>query len=441
MAKFLVFGAGFVAEPLVEYLLRRSDNSVTVVSHIYDEAQALANKFPGVKALQADVTDQTQIEPVIAEHDMVVSLVPATLHPVIAKAAIAQKKNMVTASYESPAMRELKQQALDAGVTILNEIGLDPGIDHLSAMKIIDQAHANNEKVISFVSWCGGLPSPKDNDNPLGYKFSWAPKGVLLALLNDALFLHHGKVERVVAKELLKWAKPLQANDLDLEGYPNRDSTGYQEIYGIPEAQNIIRGTFRYSGFCEIIQAAKDLNLLDADSDVSMQDMIWKDYIVQLNGADSLEALKAQLSDSAWQGLEWLGCFSEQQVGEFAGPIDAFCNLLIQKLGYQKGQVDMVLLQHKFEIEKADGSRYHIASTLQEFGQDGGYSAMSKTVGYPAAIACQLIADGKIARKGLVLPMTKDIYNPILELLEKEGIVCEVQIRAADDNFLSELDY
>lgn len=441
MANFLVFGAGFVAEPLVEYLLRRSDNKVTVVSYILEEAQALANKFSGVKAVQADVTDQEQIEPLMADYDMVVSLVPATLHPVIAKAAIAQKKNMVTASYESPAMRELKQQALDAGVTILNEIGLDPGIDHLSAMKIIDQAHANNEKVISFVSWCGGLPSPQDNDNPLGYKFSWAPKGVLLALLNDALFLHNGKVERVVAKELLKWAKPLQANGLDLEGYPNRDSTGYQEIYGIPEAQNIIRGTFRYSGFCEIIQAAKDLNLLDSESDVVMQDSVWSDYISRLNEVNSVDELKDQLSESAWQGLEWLGCFSEQNVGKHVGPIDAFCSLLVKKLGYSQGQVDMVLLQHKFEIEKADGSRYHIASTLQEFGEVGGYSAMSKTVGYPAAIACQLIADGKIARKGLVLPMTEDIYAPILDLLEKEGVVCKEQVMDADSSFLSELDY
>ncbi|MCW8857128.1 MAG: saccharopine dehydrogenase NADP-binding domain-containing protein [Kangiella sp.] len=440
MAKFLVFGAGFVAEPLVEYLLRRSDNSVTVVSHILEEAQALAKKFPGVGAVQADVTDQAQIEPLIADNDLVVSLVPATLHTVIAKAAIAQKTNMVTASYESPAMRELKQEALEAGVTILNEIGLDPGIDHLSAMKIIDQVHANNEKVISFVSWCGGLPSPEANDNPLGYKFSWAPKGVLLALLNDALFLHNGKVERVVAKELLKWAKPLQANGLELEGYPNRDSTGYQEIYGIPEAQNIIRGTFRYSGFCEIIQAAKDLNLLDAESKAPMRDTVWKDYVCQINGVDSFDALKSRISESAWRGLGWIGCFSEQATGDFPGPIDAFCNLLVQKLNYHEDQVDMVLLQHKFEIEKADGSRYHISSTLQEFGQVDGYTAMSKTVGYPAAIASQLIADGKIERKGIILPMTKDIYHPILELLEKESIVCEEDVREMNPNFLSELN-
>ncbi len=440
MAKYLVFGAGFVAEPLVEYLLRRSDNSVTVVSHILEEAQALAKKFPGVEAVQADVTNQSQIEPLIAKYDLVVSLVPATLHTVIAKASIAQKKNMVTASYESPAMRELKQEALDAGVTILNEIGLDPGIDHLSAMKIIDQVHAKNEKVISFVSWCGGLPSPQDNDNPLGYKFSWAPKGVLLALLNDALFLHNGKVERVVAKELLKWAKPLQANGLNLEGYPNRDSTGYQQIYGIPEAKNIIRGTFRYSGFCEIIQAAKELNLLEAKSDVSSSDIIWQDYICQINGVQDFDALKTRVSESAWRGLGWIGCFSEQLVGDFAGPIDAFCSLLVQRLSYRDGQVDMVLLQHKFEIEKADGSRYHIASTLQEFGQVGGYTAMSKTVGYPAAIASQLIADGKIDRKGIILPMTKDIYNPILELLEKEEITCEEEVRNLEPDFLSELD-
>lgn len=441
MAKFLVFGAGFVAEPLVEYLLRRSDNSVTVVSHILEEAQALAQKFSGVKAEQADVTNQAQIEPLIAEYDLVVSLVPATLHPVIAKAAIAQKKNMVTASYESPAMRELKQQALDAGVTILNEIGLDPGIDHLSAMKIIDQAHANNEKVISFVSWCGGLPSPQDNDNPLGYKFSWAPKGVLLALLNDALFLHKGEVERVLSKDLLKWAKPLEANGLQLEGYPNRDSTGYQQIYGIPEAQDIIRGTFRYSGFCEIIQAAKEMGLLEADSDVATTDKLWQDYVCQINGVDSVDELKNRISESAWRGLGWLGCFSDKTVGDFAGPIDAFCNLLVQRLSYREGQVDMVLLQHKFEIEKADGSRYQIASTLQEFGQDGGYSAMSKTVGYPAAIACQLIADGKIDRKGMILPMTKDIYLPILDLLEKEGVVCKEEVRELDADFLRELDY
>ncbi|NVK21421.1 MAG: saccharopine dehydrogenase NADP-binding domain-containing protein [Kangiellaceae bacterium] len=438
MAKFLVFGAGFVAQPLVEYLTRREDNQVTVASHILQEAELLAQKFEQAKAVQVDVTNQQEVEQLVDGHDLVISLVPAPLHPTIAKAAITKAKNMVTASYESAEMKALNEQAQAAGVTILNEIGLDPGIDHLSAMQIIDQAHAKGEKVRTFVSWCGGLPAPEDNDNPLGYKFSWAPKGVLMALLNEAVFLKNGEVEKVDAAQLLAWAKPLDIAGLSLEGYPNRESTSYQVSYGIPEAHNILRGTLRYAGFCDIIQAAKQLKLLSV-VDANSADLTWSQYIEKINGL-SVEQLSQHVDGNIWSGLEWIGCFSDQFVGCFSNPLDAFCHLLTQKLVYQSNERDMVILQHKFALERADGSQYYIASTLKALGEVGGYTAMSKTVGYPAAIAAQLIADKKIDRKGVILPVSADIYQPILQQLEKEGISCVEQQFEVKDGFLSELE-
>ena len=440
MTNFLVLGSGFVAEPLVEYLTRNTANRITIGSHILDEAKALAAKFEQANAKQVDVSNEQLMSELIAQHDLVVSLVPAPLHPQIAKLCIKHGKNMVTASYESQDMRNMAAKAEAAGITILNEIGLDPGIDHLSAMKIIDDCHQNNEKVKTFVSWCGGLPAPEDNNNPLGYKFSWAPKGVLMALLNEAVFLRNGNVEKVASDQLLSWAKPLEIADLSLEGYPNRESTSYQKSYQIPEAENILRGTLRYSGFCQIVQAAKSLKLLNTEASIHSNEKSWKQYLCQLNGVETLEQLLTTIDQESSEGLQWIGCFSEQPVGSFDSPLDAFCHLLIGKLAYQAGERDMVVLQHKFEIERADNSKYYIASTLKAFGDVGGYTAMSKTVGYPAAIASQLIAEGKIARKGVILPVTQDIYLPILEQLEKEGIICQEQVFEEKQDFLTELN-
>ncbi len=444
MAKYLVLGAGFVAEPTVEYLTRKDTNKITVAGYTLKEAQQLADKFDCVQPIQLDVANKQALLDSVGDYDVVVSLVPAPFHLLIAKVCILLKTHMVTASYQTPEMQALNVDAQQAGICILNEIGLDPGIDHLAAMEIIDKAHEKGETIESFVSWCGGIPEPDDNDNPLGYKFSWEPKGAIKVLQNDAFYQHNNELIEVHGTDLMSWATPIKITKLKLECYPNRNSIDYKEIYGLQNIKDIIRGTLRYQGFCGIFQAVKDLGLMQEKAHDVNQNVSWEDYIMELNNAKTLSDIKAKISSKAYLALEWLGCFADaNKVRVMETPLDTLCDLLLQKLQYQESEKDMVVLQHKFVIKKADGSRYFISSVLKEIGNPNGYSAMAKTVGYPAAMAAQLIAEGFVQSKGVVLPVSKDFYQPLLKLLKKENIIFEETVltdqEMSADKFISEL--
>ncbi|MCF6318670.1 MAG: saccharopine dehydrogenase NADP-binding domain-containing protein, partial [Proteobacteria bacterium] len=209
MSKFLILGAGFVAEPAVEYLNRQTNNKITVAGYTLDEAQTLAAKFESVQAIQIDVADKQQLLDTIDQFDVVISLVPAPFHGLIAKVCIELKTHMLTASYQTDEMLALATKAKTAGICIMNEIGLDPGIDHLAAMEIIDKAHEKGEHVESFVSWCGGIPAPENNDNPLGYKFSWEPRGAIMVLRNDATYQQENKIIQVNGEDLMRWSQTI----------------------------------------------------------------------------------------------------------------------------------------------------------------------------------------------------------------------------------------
>lgn len=423
MSKFLILGAGFVAKPTVEYLNRQTKNQITVAGYTLDEAQVLASKFESVKGIQIDVANKQQLLDTISQFDVVVSLVPASFHLLIAKVCIELKIHMVTASYQTPEMKALSNGAKQAGISIMNEIGLDPGIDHLAAMEIIDKAHDKGHEIESFVSWCGGIPAPDDNDNPLGYKFSWEPRGAIMVLRNDATYQQKNTVIKVHGEDLMAWSQPITITGLNLECYPNRESTSYKKIYGIENIKDIIRGTLRYQGFCHIMQSFKDLGLMETQTGGVDQKMPWKEYVLKLNNAQDLAAIQTNISPKSWDAMNWVGCFSDEiMVAQKSCSIDVLCDLFLKKLSYKSQEKDMVILQHKFVIKKPDGSRYFISSVLKEIGNPNGYSAMAKTVGFPIGMAAQLIADGKIFTKGLLLPVSKEIYQPLLKSLKLEGI-------------------
>lgn len=444
MPHFLVLGAGFVAEPLVEYLQRNPQNKITIAAFTLAEAQQLADKFTQVKAMELDVSQAQKLERHLGHYDLIISLVPAFLHPLIAQVCIKQKVHLVTASYESEAMKELADEAKKAGIIILNEIGLDPGIDHLSAMQIIDSVHEKDEQVESFVSWCGGIPAPDDNDNPVAYKFSWEPRGALLALLNDACYLKNQQKVHVQGQDLMSCSQNITVQALDLQGYPNRNSLPYAAIYGIQSAQNILRGTLRYQGFTELFQVIKALKLMQTKPLVLSENTSWHDFILKLNECSCVQELQKGLPEKIIKTLEWLEIFSHDlHISVKQSALDVFCDLLLSKLSYQKGEKDMVVLLHKFVIKKANDQRYFIASLLKAIGEPEGYSAMAKTVGYPAAMASELIASNKISAKGLLLPMSPEFYQPILKMLKQEGICFNETIKTEQqmtvDQFLSEL--
>ena len=364
----------------------------------------------------------------------------STHHVTVIKSAIRKKKNVVTTSYVSPAMMELDKDAKEAGITVLNEIGLDPGIDHLSAILTIDEVRQGGGKVLGFRSYCGGLPAPENSDNPLGYKFSWSSRGVLLALRNSAKFWQGGKVVEVPGEELMGTAKPYPIYPgFAFVAYPNRDSTPYKERYNIPEAQTIVRGTLRYQGFPEFVKCLVDIGFLSEEKKDFLKEgeqRSWKDATAKIVGAtsssesDIVWAISSQTTFQSTEekerivsGLRWIGLFSDQQITPRETPLDTLCATLEDKMQYGEGERDLVMLQHKFEIENKDGSKETRTSTLVEYGDPKGYSAMARLVGVPCGVAVLQVLDGTISEKGILAPMTPDLCRPLLKTLtEKYGL-------------------
>ncbi|KAF2261146.1 saccharopine dehydrogenase-like protein [Lojkania enalia] len=435
----LLLGAGFVTRPTAE-ILGNSGVKVIVACRTLERAQGLAKGIKNATAISLDVNDEAALDAEVEKHALVISLIPYTYHATVIKSAIRKKKNVVTTSYVSPAMMELDAAAKEAGITVMNEIGLDPGIDHLSAVLTIDEVHRAGGKILSFLSYCGGLPAPENSDNPLGYKFSWSSRGVLLALRNAAKFYRDGKVVEVEGPELMGEARPYFIYPgYAFVAYPNRDSTPYRERYNIPEAQTIIRGTLRYQGFPEYIKALVDIGFLSEESkDFLAKDskLSWRDATAKIIGTTSSKeediiwaiSSKTKFKDTdeknrILDGFRWIGLFSDKQITPRGNPLDTLCATLEEKMQYEEGERDFVMLQHKFEIENKDGSKETRTSTLAEYGDPKGYSAMAKLVGVPCAVAVQQVLDGTIKEKGILAPMSPEICAPLMKTLnEKYGI-------------------
>ncbi|KAM0753556.1 saccharopine dehydrogenase [Meredithblackwellia eburnea MCA 4105] len=443
--KVLLLGSGFVAQPAADYILRRAENSLTIGCRHIETAQALASSLSGsATAISVDVSNEASLDAAVKEHDLIISLIPYTFHATVIKSAIKFKKNVVTTSYVSDAMKALEPDVIKAGITVLNEVGLDPGIDHLYAVKKIDEVHKAGGKITGFLSYCGGLPAPESADNPLGYKFSWSSRGVLLALLNSGRLYSKGELVEIDGKDLMSHAKPYYISPaFAFVAYPNRDSTTFREKYQIPEAGTVVRGTLRYQGFPGFIKTFVQLGFLDESpkewlASAAAKDLTWNEVTAKALGAkDSsesalLERVKTLASFESpaeeqriISGLRWVGLFSAEKVVPRGNLLDTLCATLEAKMQYEQGERDLVMLQHKFEIENKDGSAETHTSTLLDFGApvgSGEPSSMAKLVGVPCGIAVQLVLDGVISKSGVLAPYTRDIVDPILAEVEKEGI-------------------
>ena len=432
----LLLGSGFVTKPTVQ-ILSDAGIPVTVACRTIQNAKKLSKGIKSTTAISLDVNDSTALDAEVAKHDLVVSLIPYTFHAAVIKSAIREKKHVVTTSYVSPAMQELDADAKAAGITVMNEIGLDPGIDHLYAVKTISEVHAAGGKITSFVSYCGGLPAPEASDNPLGYKFSWSPRGFLLASRNAAKYWKDGKVEDIEAKDLMTAAKPYFIYPgFAFYAYPNRDSTPYKERYKIPEAQTIIRGTLRYQGFAEFVKVIMDMGFLsDEKQNFLTSPVSWKEATAKIIKASSssqsdlesaiTSATKFNSTEDKHRilaGLRWIGLFSDEKITPAGNPLDCLCATLEAKMQYEEGERDMVMLQHRFEIENKDGSKETRTSTLCDYGDPNGYSSMAKLVGVPCGIAVKQVLEGTISEKGVLAPMTPEMNDPLMKELKKYGI-------------------
>jgi saccharopine dehydrogenase (NADP+, L-glutamate forming)/spermidine synthase len=437
MKKVLVLGAGLVARPLVRYLLDQPDFRVTVASRTVSKAEALVAGHPDgtTLTLLADETDE--LERLVGEHDLAISLLPAPLHPVVAQMCIKHNKHMVTTSYVSPKMKELDAPARQAGVMVLNEIGVDPGLDHMSAMRIIHDVQKRGGKVVSFRSYCGGLPAPQDNDNPWGYKFSWSPRAVCTAGKNAACFRENGERVDIPGPELFTCTHPVQVDGIgELEAYPNRDSLGYLDVYGLQDIETMFRGTFRYKGWCACLKKVVDLGLLEEAPVTYPAGMTFAQWMAGFVNAESTENLRQKVarhlgleeSSNVLDRFEWLGLLSNDPLpitGKETTPLDILAARMDEKMPYKPGERDMIALVHRFVARFPDGKEEQISSTLIDFGQPGGDSSMARTVSLPAAVGAKLILTGQIHDSGVHIPVEPGIYNPVLDELEVLGIRCE----------------
>ncbi|ORZ00118.1 Saccharopine dehydrogenase-domain-containing protein [Syncephalastrum racemosum] len=439
----LLLGSGMVTAPLVRHLMRRPDVHVVVASNAVEEARALAAQQSAeegargtMEAVTLDISNAAQLTSLISKSDIVVSLVPAFLHAQVAQTCIEQKKHMVTASYVSPEMQALDTPAKEAGVTIMNEVGLDPGIDHMSAMKIIDEAKAEGKKIRSFVSWCGGLPAPEASNLPFSYKFSWSPRGVLTASQNEAIYLHKGKQVQIAGAELLQY--PFENvhtafPGFAFEGLANRNALGYADIYGLGslnDMDTMFRGTLRYKGYSDLMYAFKRLGFLDLNPMANQKNITnWPSYLEQRTGDLSNGALAERLGvdrhhaivERVHEALDFLAADKTAPYAQQATtPLDAFSALLAHRLQYLPGERDMVAMHHAFEVEDPKTNRMEsITSSLVQYANPLG-TAMARTVGVPAAMATELILDNRIPEHGVLRPTMPHVYRPILEQLEQE---------------------
>jgi len=428
--RVLVLGAGLVAGPLVRYLIGIEEFDVTVASRTVAKAEALIGGASNGTALSLDVQDEAALEKLISEHDLSISLLPYVHHPTVARFCVKHRRQMVTTSYVKDVMQALDTDAKQAGVILLNEIGVDPGIDHMSAMQVIHKITDAGGTLVSFASNTGGLPAPEANDNPMGYKFSWAPRGVVMAGKNPARYMKDGQVIDVPGPELFDhhWPCPIVGFG-DLEVYPNRDSMPYIESYGIGTVKSMFRGTLRYPGWCVTLKSIVSLGLLDETERTDIAGLSYGQWLAKKLGSDGAD-LKSDLARHLGieetakpiTDLEWLGLLGDEPIpAEDDTDLDVVASRMLKMMPYAAGERDMLVMQHEFVAEYADRTE-KTTSTMVDYGIPNGDSSMSRLVGLPAAIAARMILQGEIQLTGVHTPILPEIYDPVLEELATLGV-------------------
>ncbi|WWD17363.1 hypothetical protein CI109_101804 [Kwoniella shandongensis] len=449
--KVLLLGSGLVAGPAVEVFASRPDVHLVIASNNVSEARGHIRDRSNVEALSLDVSDDSALGEAVAAADVIVSLLPAPMHPLVAKHCIAKGRHLVTASYVSPEMKALDKQAQESDVLLLGECGLDPGIDSMAAMRILDRVQREGKKVTSFVSWCGGLPELSASQVPLRYKFSWSPKAVLTAAQNDAQFKWEGKTVNTPGDQLLAQHFPSVKlwDELPLEGLANRDSMPYAEKYGlgpIDDLTNLFRGTLRYQGFSTLLDSFRKLGLLRSDP-LKTVPQTWDGLLLSSAGRElgltkglrsgDMESVLRDIvgtkqAEETQDALKWFGLLPGDTLSpvpllpRLSNPtnIDLFAHLLSKKLAYSPGERDSCLLHHAFELTSPAGQQQNVTASLLCYGDENA-SAMSVTVGKTLAFAALRVVDGHVKRRGVTGPYEREVWEGVLDKLEEVGVVVE----------------
>ncbi|MCG8330225.1 MAG: saccharopine dehydrogenase NADP-binding domain-containing protein [Chitinophagales bacterium] len=436
MTSILIIGAGRSATACIQYVLEKAaafNWFVTVADADPKLAEAKVNNHPNGRPAWLDVMKVNDRRDLISRADVVVSLLPAHLHLEVAHDCIKLKKHLITASYVSQEMYRLGDEARDRELIFMGEMGLDPGIDHMSAMRHINSIKAKGGKLTAFRSYTGGLIAPESDNNPWHYKFTWNPRNVVLAGQGTAQYLEDGKFKYIPYNRLFKEHREIEVPGVGkLEAYANRDSLLYRDVYGLSEVPNLLRGTLRGPGFCNAWNALVQIGLTDGSFPIldsasityhefmegylnpSMVGGSVKDRIAQLLGEEP--------DSSVMEKLIWLGLFRKKKVGlENATPALILQELLLDKWQLEPEDKDMIVMQHEFEYE-LDGEKKELKSTLVMKGENSVDTAMSKLVGLPLGIFAKLVMEGKIKSRGVNIPVIPDIYEPVLDELENYGV-------------------
>ncbi len=437
MKKILIIGAGRSASSLIKYLLDKSESEnleVTIADLSVELAQKKTDNHPRAKAISLDIKNKDNRAKAIQNADLVISMLPAFMHIEVAKDCVVFKKHLVTASYISPEMQALEEQVKANNLVFMNEIGLDPGIDHMSAMKVIDEIRAKGGKMLLFESFCGGLVAPESDNNLWNYKFTWNPRNVVLAGQGGvAKFIQEGRYKYIPYNKLFRRTEFFDIEGYGkFEGYANRDSLKYRSVYGLEDILTLYRGTIRRVGFSRAWNMFVQLGMTD-DSYVmeNSETMSYRDFInsfLPFDLKDTVELktryqLGIEQDDIQWDKLVELDIFNPDKIVGLknATPAQILEKILSESWKLDADDKDMIVMYHKFGYE-LNGEKKQIDSKMVTLGEDQTYTAMAKTVGLPVAMAALQILNGKITTYGVQLPLHKEVYLPILNELVTFGI-------------------
>lgn len=435
MKRIVLLGAGLSATNLIKYLLDRSEEHDWHLA-IGDLNPELPRRkvagHPRASVFQFDIFDDALLRSTVAGGDVVISFLPAMYHPRVAAACLEERVNMVTASYVSKEMKLLDESVRSAGLVFLNELGVDPGIDHMSAMRVIDRIHAAGGKLVSFKSVTGGLVAPEYDNNPWHYKFTWNPRNVVLAGQGVSQFIRNGKYKYIPYHKLFDRLLYTEVPGYGtFEIYPNRDSLKYRETYGLYDIPTMFRGTLRRPGFCEAWNVFVQLGVTDDTYSLeNSHNMTYREFINAYLRYDPEKPVEEKLCEylgldpegEVMKKLTWLGIFENRKVGiPNATPAQILQALLTEKWALQPGDKDMIVMQHEFIYETGRKEK-KITSSMVVKGKDQAETAMSITVGTPVAIAVKMLLTGQISLTGVQIPVLHELYNPILDELEHFGI-------------------
>jgi saccharopine dehydrogenase-like NADP-dependent oxidoreductase len=437
MKNILIIGAGKSSSYLIKYLLEKSNEEklqLTVGDISKENANKLINNHKNAKSVILDIFNVEQRRYFIQKADIIISMLPARFHLEIAKDCIHYEKHMVTASYISEEMKELDTVVKEKGLIFMNEIGVDPGIDHMSAMQVIDRIRKNDAKMLLFESFTGGLVAPESDTNLWNYKFTWNPRNVVLAGQGGAaMFIQEGTYKYIPYHKLFRRTEFLNINgNKKFEAYANRDSLKYRSIYGLEEIPTMYRGTIRKVGFSRAWNIFIQLGMTDDSYTIeNSENMSYRDFVnlfLAYSPSDSVELklrsyLKIDQDDIMWEKLVELDIFNpKKKIGlKNATPAQMLQKILEESWTLNKDDKDMIVMQHLFGYEK-NGKKEQIESSLIVYGENQTYTAMAKTVGLPVGIAALKILKGKIKTPGVQRPITKEVYEPILKELSLYGI-------------------